>query len=131
MEIREYMKEVRRARLRVEALMERRSRCAEMAYGRTPRTSKALEQLQRELDSRIQTLAVRTMEAERHIDALENEGQRDVLRYRYLNGWDWRSIAQRMHYSQDWVKHMHTRALEALGAGMEKMKTRKDTFGGV
>jgi len=97
LETREYMKEVRRARLRVEALMERRERCAEMARSRTQRTSKALEQLQRELDSSIETLATQTLEAERHINTLENEGQRDVLRYRYLNGWDWRSIAQRIY----------------------------------
>jgi DNA-directed RNA polymerase specialized sigma24 family protein len=76
--------------------------------------SDALERLQREIDRRIDAVAEQTLAMERSIDAVKDVNQREVLRYRYLNGWDWREIARRMNYSTDWVKHIHSQALKAM-----------------
>ena len=119
----EALKEVRAAGLRLEALAERRERCAALAKGVTPGRVRALERMQRELDQRAGEYARRVAEVERRIDAMEDALQRDVLRYRYLNGWSWREISARTGLSQDWLKHVHARAVKNIFPA-----TRKDTF---
>lgn len=119
----EALKELRSARLRLEALAERRERCAALAKEVTPGRVRALERLQRELDQRAGEYAERVAEAERRIDAMGDALQRDVLRYRYLNGWSWREISARTGLSQDWLKHVHARAVKKICPA-----TRKDTF---
>ena len=115
MEAREYLLEVRRSKARVEALAERRRWYGQAGQWHSDGGTEAILQLQRELDRRIDAAAKCELEAMRRIDALEDPGQREVLRYRYLNGLGWKEIAIRMHLSQDWVKHMHGKALKALG----------------
>ena len=132
MGVREDLKEVRRARLRVEALAERRQQCREMKGYVTLERAAGLEQLQRELDARAGEYAARVLDVERRIDALGDDLRRDVLRYRYLNGWSWREIAVRMGFSQDWLKHVHARAVldfEAIG-GIFGSTPQNDTFFG-
>ena len=119
MEVREYLNEVRRSKARMEALLERRRACAEMATWRSGGRSEALDALRREVDRRIDAVAAQALEAERRIDALDSAGQREVMRYRYLNGWEWKEIARRMNYSTDWVKHVHTRAIREMEAQAE------------
>ena len=48
------------------------------------------------------------------IDRVRSEECREVLRYRYLNGWSWQVIAERTHYSKDWLWRLHARGLEAV-----------------
>lgn len=120
MEVREYLNEVRRSKTRMEALLERRRACAEMASWRSGGRSEALDALRREVDRRIDAVAEQALEAERRIDALDSAGQREVMRYRYLNGWEWKEIARRMNYSTDWVKHVHTRALKEMEARVKR-----------
>ena len=115
MEAREYLLEARRSKARVEALAERRRWYGQAGQWHSDGGTEAILQLQRELDRRIDAAAKCELEAMRRIDALEDPGQREVLRYRYLNGLGWKEIAIRMHLSQDWVKHMHGKALKALG----------------
>ena len=107
----EALKDVRWQGLRVEALLERRQRCLALTKSVTPGRRAALERLQRELDERAGDYAVRVLEVERRIDAMGDELQRDVLRYRYLNGWSWREIAAKTGFSEDWLKHVHSRAV--------------------
>jgi len=114
MEAREYLLEVRRLKARVGALMERRRWYGQAGQWHSGGETEAIVQLQQELDRRIDAAAKYELEAMRLIDALEDTGQRDVLRYRYLNGLGWKEIAVRMKYSQDWVKHVHGKALKAL-----------------
>jgi len=71
------------------------------------------------VDRRIDALAEQELAAMRRIDALDNPGQREVLACRYLNGWTWKEIARRMRYSQDYVKHVHARALKAMESAAE------------
>jgi DNA-directed RNA polymerase specialized sigma24 family protein len=100
--------------MQLEALLEKRRWCREVANCRSGGRSEALERLQQEVDRRIDSLAGQELAAMRRIDALGDPGQREVLRLRYLNGWAWKEIARRMSYSQDWVKHLHARALRAM-----------------
>ncbi len=114
MDARESLCAVRRSRMQLEALLEKRRWCREVANCRSGGRSEALERLQQEVDRRIDSLAGQELAAMRRIDALGDPGQREVLRLRYLNGWAWKEIARRMSYSQDWVKHLHARALRAM-----------------
>lgn len=114
MEVRAVLREARRSKGRLGALLERRERYARLEACHSAGRAEALEALQREVDRQIEDLARTELEAERRIEALEDPCQREVLRYRYLDGREWREIARRMNYSQDWVKHMHTRALREM-----------------
>ena len=125
MDVREHMKEIRLSRARLEALTQRRGRCVQMGAFHSEGGSDALERLRREIDRRIDAVAEQTLAAERLIDTVRDANQRDVLRYRYLNGWDWNEIARRMNYSTDWVKHVHGRALKAMERGLGKSGIRE------
>ena len=114
MNAREALGEARWSRARMEALLERRRWCMQMADCRSGGTSRALEKLQREVDERIDAEALRAAEAMGCIDALADPGQWAVMAYRYLNGLSWKEIARRMDLSQDWVKHVHGRALREM-----------------
>ena len=39
------------------------------------------------------------------IDSLEDTDHRDVMRYKYINGWRWSEIGRIMGYSSDWARH--------------------------
>ena len=132
MDAREELKEVRRARLRVEALAERRKMCRELRGCVTLERAAGLEELQRELDARALEYVERVMDVERRIDAVGDDLRRDVLRYRYLNGWSWREISARSGLSQDWLKHVHGRAVRDFDATGEisGATPRNDTFSG-
>ena len=104
----------RRSKLRLEALMEQRQWLMEVGGCHSDGGSEPLAQLQQELDRAIDEMALQELAAKRQIDALADPGQREVLYYRYLNGWAWKDIAARMKLSVDWVKHVHTRALKAM-----------------
>ena len=114
MGVKEDLAAVRRSKLRLEALMEQRRWLMEVGSCHSGGGTAALAQLQRELDRAIDEVAQRQLAAKRRIDALDDPGQRDVLYYRYLNGWAWKEIAARMKLSTDWVKHVHARAIRAL-----------------
>ena len=114
MQTRELLDGARLTKLRLDALAERRSRYLSLGDRRGRSSGRALERLERDIDRRIEALADQVLQIEARIDALEDERQRDVLRYRYLNGWRLKDIAQRMNYSTDWVRHLHARGLEAL-----------------
>lgn len=50
-------------------------------------------------------------EIRREIEAMENETEREVLTYRYLCGFTWEEIAERMHYSFQHIHRIHKKAL--------------------
>ncbi len=103
----------RRSKLRLEALMERRGWYEQVRQCRTDGGSESLARLRQALDREIDEVARQALAAMGQIDALADPRQREVLRYRYLNGWEWKEIARRMGYSLDWVKHMHSDAIKA------------------
>ncbi len=48
------------------------------------------------------------------INGLASENERDVLFYRYIKGFAWWEIAEKMNYSERWVLKIHGRALAHL-----------------
>jgi DNA-directed RNA polymerase specialized sigma24 family protein len=104
----------RRSRQRVEALMERRAWYEQAQQCRSGGRSEEMEKLQRALDREIDEAVRQELAAMGQIDALADPRHREVLRYRYLNGWEWKEIARCMGYSPDWVKHMHSEAIRAV-----------------
>lgn len=81
----------------------------------TDTVARVLE-LEEEINGDINRLIDLKREIRERIDAVENPTHRQLLELRYLCGMSWRKIAGKMHYSEDWVKEMHTHALEALSA---------------
>lgn len=50
----------------------------------------------------------------RMIGTVRDDAQRRLLYLRYIEGCTWEAIAERMHYSYQWVCILHGRALEAM-----------------
>lgn len=48
------------------------------------------------------------------IDAVEDERYRTLLELRYRNYMTFEEIAVEMHFSYDWVRHMHKEALDVV-----------------
>ncbi len=118
MDAKTYLKQARQAERQVVALMERRRRWGEMARWRGPEGPGRLEALGRELDRRIDEYAALVVEVEQSIDRVKEPLYRDLLRFRYLNGWGWKTISAQTGYSTDWLMRLHGRALAALEASM-------------
>jgi len=114
MDPKETLMAARRSKLRVEALMERRGWYEQAQQCLSDGGPKSLVRLQQALDREIDEVARQELAAMAQIDALDDPRQREVLCYRYLNGWKWAEIARRMGYSPDWVKHMHADAIRAV-----------------
>ena len=128
MDARQYLMQARGMRARIDALRERRQRYADLATRRTAhyrpdpgggtnRVSSVEEyackmaDLDRDLARRIGMYAQLILDVERAIDRLEDQRHRDVLTYRYLNGWSWGRIARKMQYSDRAVFQFHREAL--------------------
>lgn len=73
-----------------------------------------VDDLSASLDRETKDLLIQHQAAERIIRALPNAKWRDVLEYRYLNGWSWSTVARAMHYNKRWIHRLHSEALEAF-----------------
>lgn len=130
-EVKEYLREVRHIHLRTEVLCARAEKYREMASratGRmdavrvsgTPDRSKVeqyvleLVDMHDELQKEIKRLVRYTQKAEKLIQQLPDERYRAVLQLRYLCGYDWQEIADRLHFSLRWVHKLHGEALAEL-----------------
>lgn len=68
------------------------------------------DKLQREAESLMLELA----RVEAAIEDMPNNRQRELLRLRYLCGWKWERIAQKMQLEVRWVYELHGRALQSI-----------------
>lgn len=131
MTAKEYLQQARGMQLRLEALQERRQRYEDLATsataryrsgpGRSTRRVSSVEEyavkladLSREMEARADIYARTLRQIEAVIDRVDDQTCRDVLRYRYLNGWSWNRIASRMQFSYDYARHLHGRALRRV-----------------
>lgn len=113
--------------------MERKQRYRELATRATPhyrgvpgggvRMVSSVEEyalravdLEREIDKRLERYARLACEIEAQIDRVDDARLRDLLRWRYLNGWAWERVAEAMHYERRQVFRLHNRALRAFAA---------------
>ena len=131
LEIKDYLREVRHAHMRAEALCARAEKYREMATRATGRTDalrlsgtpgrSKVEQyvlemvdVHAELEKEISQLMQYAREAEKRIATLRDERYRAVLQLRYLCGYDWQEIADRLHFSLRWTHKLHGEALQEL-----------------
>lgn len=56
------------------------------------------------------------------IDSLDDAVHKDVLRYKYINGWRWDEIARVMGYSVEHTRHTGYEAVRILAAMSENKK---------
>lgn len=108
------LERLRRSRLRLEAMAERMETYRRLAAAGEGEGSEAVEALAAALQERMAAWAGEVREAQRRIDALKDARQRDVLCCRYLNGWSWRQIGERLGYCPAWVYRIHRMGLEQL-----------------
>ena len=131
MTAKEFLQQARGMRTRLDALEERRRHYEDMAQsctaryrsgpgGSTRRVSSVeeyavkLADLSREMQLRADIYAEELRKIERAIDAVEPALYRDVLKFRYLNGWRWTKVAEEMHYSRQGATIVHDRALRLV-----------------
>lgn len=69
---------------------------------------------EKELVQRIAELVELEEEIEDVIARVPDQVVRDVLTYRYINGWDLRVIADKMGYSREYMRHLHSDALDKV-----------------
>ena len=128
MNAKEYLSQLRFRSAKIDALLERRAKYRDLALrcttlyrgspGGTLRVSSVEEyvcrivDLEQEIDQRLSAYVRLTREIERAIDAVPDPRYRELLRFRYVNGWSLSRIAREMHMSEDWVKHLHGEALQ-------------------
>lgn len=129
---REYLSQITRKNARIQALMEQRQHYREIAERITRGFSKApvvshkgesvieecvasIDEIEREIKQRIEEYTELTRQIETAINRISDDRYRDILRWRYINGWKWERIAKEMSYSDmKWLWKLHRRALEAL-----------------
>lgn len=138
MTAKEYLRQLARSNSRIDALIERQRRYRELAERRTAvyrdtpgggrRCSSSVEEyavkiidLEREIDRRIDEYVDLTREIETAIDKVGDDRYRDILRYRYINGWRWEKIAQEMHYDRRQITRLHGLALLEIEKTCPKM----------
>lgn len=62
---------------------------------------------------KLDALVERQVRIEQAIDSLEPV-ERDLLRYRYIDGMEWHQVANKIHYSQQQTYRLHEKALKKL-----------------
>ncbi|HIS92756.1 MAG TPA: hypothetical protein IAA84_07025 [Candidatus Alectryocaccomicrobium excrementavium] len=145
MTAKEYLRQLSRKDARIKALLERQRRYRELAERRTAvyrdmpgggqRHVSSVEEyatkiidLEREIVRRIDEYADLTREVEAAIDRIGDDRYRDILRFRYVNGWGWERIAQEMHYDERWVRRLHGWALLRVEIPEDAKHARKSPF---
>lgn len=79
-----------------------------------------MAELSNKIDKSIQHLTLRKAEAIEMINKLENSNYRQVLLLYYIPDdknkkmMSWLDVAEKLGYSEDWVKHVHGYALKEL-----------------
>ena len=79
-----------------------------------------LDSLERKLVEEWRRMNLARKEIERRIKNLKSENEKDVLFYRYIAGYDWPEIAQKLRYSERQVHRFHGKALEHFELPEEK-----------
>lgn len=124
----QYLRQLTRKDKRINALMERREHYQSMACrGTSSYTAERVSgtgqrsrvedyaikliDLDKEVGREICRYVDLTREIEGMIKQLPDDRHRDILAWRYINGWDWDRIAGAMRYDLRWVFRLHGEAL--------------------
>lgn len=124
MEIRDFLNQYISAQNTVEALYAERERVFELAASATAAERKSsdpvgrnvpkLKEIDCKISETIAELSERRDLVENAINSINDTRIRDVLRYRYLSGMNYKKIATKMYYSERWVIKLHGMGLSML-----------------
>lgn len=114
--IKELLGIVRTAERQMRDLREREQICEELAR-KTGAAGEDLEALREDLRRRVEGWACGQLKAARAIDHVGNPIAREVMRYRYIDGLNWREIEDRMGYTREWMAKAERKALKELEEG--------------
>lgn len=137
MTAKEYLKQLRNLDKWINAKLEQKERYMDMAtrstsrisavqYGGTSKRSKVedgmcrLIDLEKDIDREVDKLVDLRKEAMEMIDNIEDVRYRQVLEYRYCNGWSWEKIAKYMAYDEKYLHRLHGGALLKANSIMRK-----------
>ncbi len=85
--------------------------------GGPTKAEKALESLEALMD-KIEAdkteIIARRAKIKACIESVQDERQRNILRYRYINGFSWPEVSARLGYDQCYIQRVHRRAVEAM-----------------
>lgn len=84
-----------------------------------------LDSLERDLEKEREAQKQVFAQIRAVIVSLEDEREQDVLFYRYIKGLSWWEIAEKMIYSDRWVRKLHGRALMHLKSLKEFLEVPK------
>lgn len=83
-------------------------------YGKTEEILAKIVDLEKEIDADIDRLVAIRDGIKTIIEAVEDDRERLLLQYRYLDGWTFEKIAVEMNYSWRQIHRLHSRALSNL-----------------
>ena len=83
-------------------------------YGKTEGILAKIVDLEKEIDADIDRLVAIRDGIKTIIEAVEDDRERLLLQYRYLDGWTFEKIAVEMNYSWRQIHRLHSRALSNL-----------------
>lgn len=83
-------------------------------YGKTEEIIAKIVDLENEIDADIDRLISIRDNIKAVIEAVENDRERLLLQYRYLDGWTFEKIAVEMNYSWRQIHRLHSKALTNL-----------------
>jgi DNA-directed RNA polymerase specialized sigma24 family protein len=83
-------------------------------YGKTEELVAKIVDLEREIDADVDRLISIRDNIKAIIEAVEDDRERLLLQYRYLDGRTFEEIAVQMHYSWRQIHRLHSRALTNL-----------------
>jgi len=124
----EYLGQVLRADHKLDALIERSQRYMDHATRATSRLTAtrvsgtghrsnvedavlAMVDLSREIEREMSLFVEKVREIDAMIAKVPDDRHRDLLRWRYLNGWPWDRISEGLGCERRWTLAMHGRAL--------------------
>ena len=83
-------------------------------YGKTEEIIAKIVDLEKEIDADVDRLVAIRDGIKTMIEAVEDDRERLLLQYRYLDGWTFEKIAVEMNYSWRQIHRLHSRALTNL-----------------
>ena len=137
--IKELLQGIRNNNLRIKALQERRYEYYTMAlrgqdfdkvrtagtnnfHSQTEDAVLRLQDLEQDMCDSIIGYIEDIKLAEQLINGLTDIRQRDILTFRYMNGWGWQKIASLMNYERTQVWRIHGVALMLLDNKLKKLQ---------
>lgn len=80
-----------------------------------PAAMARIAEMENEIDKLIDEFYTTKHKIIGQIEGLENDVHREILHLRYIDGLSLEAIAEKLHYSFDWIRHKHGMALLDFG----------------